>query len=79
MKGFGISSVEPEDSATTILACVAQKMYTSRSAAIFDCLPFDSVAPAFMCLAPSFERISHYTVYITFRFNSMTTSVDIKC
>jgi hypothetical protein len=32
-------------------------------------LPFDKVALAFMWLAPSFETISHYTPYITFRFN----------
>jgi hypothetical protein len=34
-------------------------------------LSFDNVAPAFMWLAPSFERISHYTSYLTSRFNFM--------
>jgi hypothetical protein len=36
---------------------------------ILTVLPFDKVALAFMWLAPSFERISRYTTYITFRFN----------
>jgi hypothetical protein len=30
---------------------------------------FDTVAQAFICVAPSLERTSHYTPYITFRFN----------
>jgi hypothetical protein len=32
-------------------------------------LQFDKVTLTFMWVAPSFERISHYTPYITFRFS----------
>jgi hypothetical protein len=32
-------------------------------------LSFDMMALAFVRLVPSFERISHYATYITFRFN----------
>jgi hypothetical protein len=54
-----------------------KKIYAHRSAAIFcDCPPFDYVALAFMWLAPSFEKISHYILYIIFRFNFKVVSLD---
>jgi hypothetical protein len=52
-------------------------MYIHRFAAIFfDCLPFGKVALAFMWLALSFERISHYILYIIFRVNFRAVSID---
>jgi hypothetical protein len=38
-------------------------------------LPFDKAALAFILLAPSFERISHYTQYIIFPSNFVVLSV----
>jgi hypothetical protein len=35
----------------------------------FTVLPYDKVVLAFMWVAPSFERISHYAPYITLLFN----------
>jgi hypothetical protein len=39
-------------------------------------LSFHKMALAFMRLAPSFERMAHYTPYITFRFNFAIVPVD---
>jgi hypothetical protein len=39
----------------------SKSIHTVVSPFSFTVLPFDKVAPAFMWLAPSFERISHYT------------------
>jgi hypothetical protein len=44
----------------------------------FTVLPFDKVALAFMWLAPSFERISHYTPYIIFRLCPYLTSIKLS-
>jgi hypothetical protein len=47
------------------LSCIAQTTTVLPTFSL-TVLPFDKVALAFMWLAPSFSRISHYTPYITF-------------